>query len=376
MNPLNASPTVLLVVYCVLALLAALAGGALPLLFKLTHTRLQLAVSFVGGLMLGLALLGMLPHALHQVASPHQTVAWLLGGFLLMFFLQRFLPFHHHDVTEGSPVEPCGHSHSLAERSARSLSWMGVALGLSLHSVFDGLAIAAGVVAADRTGSGALGLGTALAVILHKPFGALAISTLMVTSRASRNTQLLVNLAFALVTPLGALLFFFGAGHLAHSHPVWLGAALALCAGTFLCIACMGLLPELQFHTHDRVKLSLALLAGIGVALAIARFGHAEHRHQHEPGLGQEGDFDERASVCSVRLQRRSPCMPLLPVSDLLTAHESTSDSNASLRPGDLWQDRLLFMRHKLHKLSQMAENHGPSATTASESVSIREILV
>jgi zinc and cadmium transporter len=229
--------------------------------------------------MLGLSLLGMFPHALDQLGSVHQTVAWLLTGFLLMFLLQRFLPFHHHDVAEGNPAEPCGHAHSLAERSARSLSWMGVALGLSLHSIFDGLAIAAAVAAGAQAHNEALGLATALAVILHKPFGALAISTLMVASQASRSAQRWVNLAFALVTPLGALLFFVGAGHLAESHPAWLGVALAFCAGTFLCIACADLLPELQFHSHDRVKLSLALLAGIGVALLISRFAHAGQEH-------------------------------------------------------------------------------------------------
>lgn len=281
MNPLNASPTMLLVGYCLLALLAALAGGLLPTLFHLTHTRLQIAISFVGGLMLGLSLLGMLPHALHQIGSVPPTVAWLLAGFLTMFFLQRFLPFHHHDVVEGNPLEPCGHPHSLAERSARSLSWAGVALGLSLHSVFDGLAMAAAVAAGHQTQSGALGLGTALAVILHKPFGALAITTLMVAGHKSRSSQRLVNLAFAFVTPLGALLFFLGAGHLAHSHPAWVGAALAFCAGTFLCIACADLLPELQFHSHDRLKLSVALLAGIGIAILIARFGHVKSEHDH-----------------------------------------------------------------------------------------------
>jgi zinc and cadmium transporter len=281
MNPAALSPIFLLIAFSVLALAAALMGGMLPTLIHLTHTRLQVAVSFVGGLMLGLSLLGMLPHALHQVGSPQAAVGWLLGGFLLMFFLQRFLPFHHHDVADGSPVEACGHAHSLAERSARSLSWMGVAFGLSLHSIFDGLAMAAAVASDAHHHGGSLGLGAALAVILHKPFGALAISTLMVASRAARRTQVLVNVGFALVTPLGALLFFLGAGPLAHSHPAWLGAALAFCAGTFLCIACMGLLPELQFHTHDRVKLSLALLAGIGVAVLIARFGHAHPDHRH-----------------------------------------------------------------------------------------------
>jgi len=276
------SPTALLIGYCVLALLAALAGGALPMILHLTHTRLQVAVSFVAGLMLGLALVGLLPHAIEHLVSVQESVLWLLGGFVVMFLLQRFLPFHHHDVIDGNPLEPCGHPHSLAERSARSLSWAGVALGLSLHSVFDGLAMAAAVVAGAQASHNALGLGAALAVILHKPFGAMAITTLMVANHASRNSQRIVNLAFAFVTPLGALLFFLGAGHLAHSEPAWLGAALAFCAGTFLCIACADLLPELQFHTHDRIRLTVALLVGVIVALLIAGFGHAEGNHQQD----------------------------------------------------------------------------------------------
>jgi zinc and cadmium transporter len=284
MNSFPTSPTVLLAAYCLLALLAALAGGALPSLVRLTHTRLQFAVSFVAGLMLGLSVLGLLPHACHELTSIHLGAAWLLGGFLVMFFLQRFLPFHHHDVAEGSPPEPCGHTHALAERSARSLSWMGVALGLSLHSVFDGLAMAAAVASGEQGHGEALGLGTALAVILHKPFGALAITTLMAASGAARPSRHLVNLAFALVTPLGALLFYLGAGPWAHMHPAWLGCALAFCAGTFLCIACTDLLPELQFHTHDRFKLSFALLAGLAVAVAIAQFGHADHAGAHPGG--------------------------------------------------------------------------------------------
>lgn len=285
MNVIAISPLVLLTLYCLVVFLAALAGGWLPALFQLTHSRLQTAISFVGGLMLGLALLGMLPHALEHLGAPAVALRWLLAGFLGMFLLQRFLPFHHHDVAEGSPVEPCGHTHSLAERGARNLSWAGVALGLSLHSIFDGLALAAAVAAGNQTNCGALGLGTALAVILHKPFGALAISTLMVASHTSKQSRRWVNLTFAAVTPIGALLFFVGAGHLAHSHPAWVGAALAFCAGTFLCIACADLLPELQFHTHDRLKLSVALLLGMATAALIVSYGHAAPEHDHQAPL-------------------------------------------------------------------------------------------
>jgi len=131
MNTMVSSPAWLLVGYCILALLAALAGGVLPTLFKLTHTRLQMAISFVAGLMFGQALPDLLPHAIGQIHSVSSANSWLLGCFLPMFFLQRFLPFHHYDVAEGSPEEPSGHTDLLAERSARGLTWISVAVGLS-----------------------------------------------------------------------------------------------------------------------------------------------------------------------------------------------------------------------------------------------------
>ena len=282
------STILVLVVYCLLAFLAALGGGVLPSLLKLTHTRLQVAVSFVAGLMLGLAVLGLLPHGIEQLRAVQPGLVWLLVGFLTMFLLQRFLPFHHHDVSEGSPLEPCGHPHSLAERSARRLSWMGVALGLSVHSLFDGLAMAAAVASGESSHGGALGLGTALAVILHKPFSALAITTLMAASGAGRSSQRWMTVVFALVTPLAALMAYMGLATWAAAHPAWLGVALAFCAGTFLCIACTDLLPELQFHSHDRVKLSLALLLGLGTAWAIVWLAHGghDHHHHHHATLG------------------------------------------------------------------------------------------
>lgn len=54
-----------------------------------------------------------------------------------------------------------------------------------------------------------------------------------------------------------------GVGNLpAHSTSTLTAVALSFSAGTFLCIALSDLLPELQFHSHDRFKLSVALLAG------------------------------------------------------------------------------------------------------------------
>ncbi|HEX7010816.1 MAG TPA: hypothetical protein VF184_12610, partial [Phycisphaeraceae bacterium] len=90
----------------------------------------------------------------------------------------------------------------------------------------------------------------------------------------------------ALATVLGVVLFYLGAGWLmARGHEV-LAPALAFSAGLFLCIAMSDLLPELQFHSHDRLQLSAALLAGLGLAWAVAALeahSHAHENHIHPP---------------------------------------------------------------------------------------------
>ncbi len=252
-----------LAVYCVLVVLASLLGGALPSRLHLTHTRLQVAISLVAGLMLGVALLHMIPHAAGHI-SLDATVQWAVGGLLVRFVLTRACHFHDHATGRGhgegeEPPLSRGHPHP----------WVGVAVGLSLHSVVDGVALASSALAEEGH---LAGLGTFLAVFLHKPLDALAITSLMAASGWPARKQWLVNGAFALVCPLGAALFVAGAG-----SAVFLGAALAFAAGAFLCISLGDLLPELQFHRHDRLKLSAALLLGVALAYAVTFLEHGLH---------------------------------------------------------------------------------------------------
>jgi zinc and cadmium transporter len=246
-----------------------------------------MAVSFVAGLMLGIALLHFLPDAEEQLHSLDRTVHWLVGGFLVMFFVQRFFHFHHHDLPEGDPEDCCEqdhahahdhgeHAHTLADKSAKQLSWVGTALGLTLHSLLDGLALAVAV-AAGAGKAQLAGLGVALVVILHKPFDAMAVSTLMHAGGKSKFSRHVLNGLFALASPLGAALFYFGASGFTGPHGAVLGCSLAFCAGSFLCIASSDLLPELQFHSHDRFKLSVMLLAGLSVAILIGQLETGQH---------------------------------------------------------------------------------------------------
>jgi zinc and cadmium transporter len=287
------STPALIAIYSILIIAASLAGGWLPIAARLTHTRLQVAISFVAGLMLGVGLLHMLPHAWHQLRSIDRVVMWMLAGFLAMFFAQRFFHFHHHDVPDDAAEhdhfshknhEHC--QHSLAEQSASRLSWVGAAVGMTLHSLMDGLALAASV-QAESAGDGGLlrGLGAFLVILLHKPFDAMAISTLMTAGGRSKYSCHLVNGLFALAIPLGVALFYLGLNQSAAVSADILGATLAFAAGTFLCISTSDLLPEIQFHTHDRIKLSVGLLAGLGVSLLIGWLetsGHDHHHHDHD----------------------------------------------------------------------------------------------
>ncbi|MDR3632659.1 MAG: ZIP family metal transporter, partial [Isosphaeraceae bacterium] len=133
--------------------------------------------------------------------------------------------------------------------------------------------------AEDRHGLSATAWGVFLATVLHKPADALTIVSLMLRAGVPRTRAHLVNLGFALMIPLGVAFFFLGIRGMSPTSAVDLTAnALAFSAGTFLCISLSDLLPELQFHAHDRWKLSAALLAGFALMAASAS-GEPENAH-------------------------------------------------------------------------------------------------
>lgn len=296
------SPVVLVTVYSISILLASLAGGWLPMVVHLTHRRMQFAVSFVAGVMLGVGLLHLMPHAWFELASIDRVAWWMLLGFVTMFFLERVFHYHTHEPPAELLEQVAGeahhhehghehhhHDHSHAHHDAHghdahALSWTGVTIGLSLHTLADGVALAAAI-EAESHGAGAwlAGLGTFMAVVLHKPFDAMAISTLMTAGGWSQRARHVVNGLFALMIPLGIVLFHVGATRWGGASHVFLGCALAFSAGMFLCISASDLLPELQFHQHDRFKLSVALLLGLVLAWAIGLFESHGHAHHHGP---------------------------------------------------------------------------------------------
>ena len=247
-------PFLLAGAYSLAIVLASLAGGWLPLAVRLTHTWLQVAMSLCGGLMLGVSLFHMLPTSVDVLGSLDQGVLWMLAGLLAMFFLIRAFHFHQH--------EPVRHR-------AQRLSWFGLALGLGLYMLINGMALAASVEADAGRGAWRLSVGTFAAILLHKPLDATPVSILETGREAARRLKQIVNGSFALLCPLGVVFFFALLKQFPLHQLTIVGSALAFSAGVFLCISLSDLLPELEFHAHDRVALSLALMTGVALAYAI-----------------------------------------------------------------------------------------------------------
>ena len=293
-------PITLIIFYSVLIVAGSLFGGWLPTFFRLTHVGMQVVLSLVGGLMLGVGLLHMLPHSYVELGSLDATLMWVLIGLLGMFFLIRTFHFHQH-----GPAQPEGecehpdhdhhHHHHHGHGAPHSLSWVGVTFGLAVHTLMDGVALGAAVIADWGHGSEgmAAGFGVFMAVLLHKPLDALSITTLMRASGWTERAQLLVNAGFAMMCPIGAVAFALGISQFGEQQNQAVGIALALSAGTFLCISLSDLLPEVQFHQHDRFKLSAALLIGVFCAYGI-RFLESPDAHQfHNHGQHQQSQEEE-----------------------------------------------------------------------------------
>lgn len=307
----------LLAGYCLMIVVASLFGGWLPTRFVLSHTRMQTVISFVGGLMLGIALFHLLPDSVRDLPGVNSATGWMMLGIVSMFILIRTFHFHHHGPLEISTAHEVAcelhadspavasvahghehsheHSHEHGESCAHApevehgqphchhahqLSWVGIATGLSVHTMIDGIALAASVEAQSGHGGWlpVFGLGTFLAVLLHKPLDAVSITSLMAAAGWSAQARHLVNAGFSLMCPAGAVLFMAGIRGIPGWQSYAVGAALAFSAGVFLCISLSDLLPEMEFHEHNRLRLSTALGAGILLAFVLTLL---ESSHQH-----------------------------------------------------------------------------------------------
>jgi len=196
-------------------------------------TRLRYFVAAGAGFMLAAAFVRMLPES---VQVPHAFLFVLIGYFAVHLFEHSLAPHFHF----GEEIHP----DAFLRPSAAYLA----VLGLGVHTLFDGVAIAAGFMIGP-----ALGGVLFLAVLLHKLPEGFTVASIMLATGRSRAAAIVAGAILGVLTILGALLTSF----LAHEH---VGYALALSAGVTIYVAASDLIPEVN---RERGSLGWTVFAGL-----------------------------------------------------------------------------------------------------------------
>ena len=214
-------PTMLTyVAFAAVAAAADVAGAAIvTMAHKHGHARLRYFVAGGAGFMLAAAFVRMLPESIHV---PHAFVFVLLGYFGVHLFEHTVAPHFHF----GEEV----HQEALLRPSA---GWLAV-LGLGVHTVFDGVAIAAGFMVSPSLGSILF-----IAVMLHKLPEGFTIASIMLAGGHSRGAALAAGTGLGVLTLAGAL----GTSLIAQHHVAY---ALAVSAGVTIYVAASDLIPEVN----------------------------------------------------------------------------------------------------------------------------------
>ncbi len=235
--------------------LGAIAGALIPL-FAREEQRLVSFLSFAAGVMLGAAFFHMLPEAFRTGGYVGFFIVPL--GFLALFLLERYVLVHACE----EPPDFAHHAHGPVGLAAF--------LGLSAHTIFDGIALGSAV----TEGLGAVAF---LAIAAHKVPSSFSLASIFRSEGKSHSAILLYATAFGLMVPLGALLYL--GLHSALRFTDLAPKALAFSAGTFLYIAVSDLLPHVNRHgKQGRARTLLALLLGLLVMFALTFVTEREHR--------------------------------------------------------------------------------------------------
>jgi ZIP family zinc transporter/zinc and cadmium transporter len=201
--------------------LAAALGNVVGALAVVRHLRrglrlIDACLAFGAGFMLAVTVLGVLPEVFD--GSTIAPLCVLLGYFAVHLAQHVFTPhFHFGEET-----------HRVSSSAGQS-----ALLGLTLHTFFDGVAIASGFMV-----SGRLGILLFLAVLLHKLPEGVTIASVLVAGGHSRGRAVGGAVVIAGATMLGFLL--------TEQVKPLAQYGLALSAGVTLYVAASNLVPEFQ----------------------------------------------------------------------------------------------------------------------------------
>lgn len=253
--------------------LATLAGGLLSVLVAAWLTTSLLArvvkslVSLSAGVLLGTALLKVLPEAFESAAAPHALFATLLGGLIFFWLLEKAELYRHAHHHEGDGHHH--HHHFDAEQAGRGGA--AVLVGDGIHNFCDGVIIAAAFLTDT-----ALGVVTAAAIVAHEIPQEAGDYIVLRNAGFSKSRALAYNALSGLAGVAGGVLGYFVVEPWEAAFPYLLVVA----ASSFIYVAVADLLPQLQQRLPARETLKQVLWLAAGLALVVVA-GEALHAHAH-----------------------------------------------------------------------------------------------
>jgi len=250
--------------------LATLIGGLLSVLIAASLTVSLLGrvvkhlVSLSTGVLLGTALLQVLPEAFERDAKPQALFLTLLGGLLFFFLLEKAELYRHTHHHEGDGHHH--HHHFDADQAGRG--GLSVLVGDSIHNFCDGVIIAAAFLADHH-----LGWATALAIIAHEIPQEVGDYIVLLNAGLSRGKALFYNAVSGLAAVGGGVLGYFVVGPWQGLFPFLLVAA----SSSFIYVAVADLIPQLQRRLPWRETMAQLgwLAAGLALVTLVVSFsGH------------------------------------------------------------------------------------------------------
>ena len=241
---------------------ATLIGGVLSVLIAASLTVgllgriVKSMVSLSAGVLLGTALLHVLPEAFESQASPHGLFGTLLGGLLFFFLLEKAELYRHTHHHEGDGHH---HHHQFDADQAGRGGWS-ILVGDSIHNFCDGLIIAAAFLTDVR-----LGIVTATAIIAHEIPQEVGDYIVLLNAGFSRRKALVYNALSGLAAVVGGVLGYFLVGPWQEMFPYLLVVA----SSSFIYVAVADLLPQLQRRLPWRETAAQLLWLGGGLAVVM-----------------------------------------------------------------------------------------------------------
>ena len=249
--------------------IATFAGGLLSVLIaaSLTATVLsrvvQHLVSLSAGVLLGTALLDVLPEAFESKASPQALFGTLLAGLLFFFLLEKAELYRHSHHHEGDEHH---HHHGFDHEQAGRGGWS-VIMGDSIHNFCDGIIIAAAFLADTR-----LGVVTSLAIIAHEIPQEVGDYIVLLNAGLSRSKALLYNAISGLSAVVGGVVGYFVVGPWEQLFPY----LLVIASSSFIYVAVADLIPQLQHRLSLKDTMSQLgwLVAGMAIIVIMVNIIH------------------------------------------------------------------------------------------------------